>query len=124
MSGVAAAKKVVSESARKTLLVLGGSGYVGQNICHAAVTSGKFHAVQSVSRSGRPSKSNDSSLALDQVEWIKGDIFDDVFRKDVLLDVDAVMSTVGRKRPSENTFPSRISFYVLDSSMANATWVP
>ena len=66
------------------LLVLGGNGYVGQNICRAALDSGKY-AVASLSRSGPPSTPNPcltaNSHLMDEIEWMKGDIFD-VARRD------------------------------------------
>ena len=59
------------------LLVLGGNGYVGQNICRAALESGKF-SVASLSRSGKPSNPGPclANEMMDKVEWLEGDIFD------------------------------------------------
>jgi nucleoside-diphosphate-sugar epimerase len=105
----------------KRLLVLGGNGYVGQNICHAALQSGKF-IVQSLSRSGRPThpgpclvkplllagseKKTGVMAAIHQIEWLVGDIFD-AKRRDELFDgVDIVVSTIGAF--GSNEFMERI----------------
>ena len=79
----------------KRLLVLGGNGYVGQNICHAAIQSTNF-IVRSLNRSGPPSSSPDHiSPSLSEVEWISGDIFDKSAREDAMSDVDGVVSCIG-----------------------------
>lgn len=80
--------------AQRRLLVLGGNGYVGQNICDAAVASGKF-LVQSLSRSGRPTNPNPHLKQLSSVEWITGDVFDEGCRTDVFKGVDSVVSAIG-----------------------------
>eukprot|EP00521_Asterionellopsis_glacialis_P021407 CAMPEP_0195321788 /NCGR_PEP_ID=MMETSP0708-20121125/6925_1 /TAXON_ID=33640 /ORGANISM="Asterionellopsis glacialis, Strain CCMP134" /LENGTH=244 /DNA_ID=CAMNT_0040388491 /DNA_START=68 /DNA_END=802 /DNA_ORIENTATION=+ len=76
------------------ILVLGGNGYVGQNICNAAAASGKF-LVQSLSRSGGPSKPAPHLTDLSKVEWLKGDIFDEARREEVFEGVDCIVSTIG-----------------------------
>lgn len=81
------------------ILVLGGSGYVGQNICHRAITSGKFKVVQSLSRSGQP-KSDAIVPSLrealtEKVEWIEGDIFDQKQREEIFSRFDCIISTIG-----------------------------
>ena len=84
---------------KKSLLVLGGNGYVGQNVCAAAIQSNLFSEVRSLNRSGAPDlvKGVPDHLAesLSQVEWVKGDIFDDQARGDATEGVDAVVSCVG-----------------------------
>jgi len=52
----------------KRVLVLGGSGYLGQRICRAAVRAG--YAVTALSRRGPPPTLDD---LLTEVEWRKGD---------------------------------------------------
>lgn len=80
------------------LLVLGGNGYVGQNICRAALDSGKY-AVASFSRSGPPSTPNPcltaNSHLMDEIEWMKGDIFDVARRDEAFGGVDVIISTIG-----------------------------
>ena len=87
--------------ARRRLLILGGNGYVGQNVCHAAIQSRRFDVVRSLNRSGMPSRSDvprhlQSSLLVDSfVEWFRGDIFDENALRDAMCDVDVVASCVG-----------------------------
>jgi nucleoside-diphosphate-sugar epimerase len=92
----------------KRILVLGGNGYVGQNICHAALQSNNF-LVRSLNRSGKPDSSSlppHLSTSLSQVEWIKGDVFDKSAREDAMSDVDAVFSCIGAF--GSNEFMERI----------------
>ncbi len=90
---------MASNVARRRLLILGGSGYVGQNICHAAIRSGDFEVVRSLSRSGMPrADSVPPHLApsLSSVEWASGDVLDGSYPLgDVMSDVDAVVSCLG-----------------------------
>lgn len=53
------------------MVVFGGNGFVGRNVCQAAVRLGA--EVVSVSRSGAPGRA-DKKWA-DGVRWVKGDIF-------------------------------------------------
>lgn len=77
------------------LLVLGGNGYVGQNICRAALESGKF-SVASLSRSGKPSNPSPClAEMMDKVEWLEGDIFDAQRRDEAFEGVDVIVSTIG-----------------------------
>ena len=95
----------ITQQGTKRLLVLGGSGYVGQNILYAAVTSGQFTAISTLSRSGLPtlvhprdiSRSSKGNANLPDVEWIKCDIFDEKKRHDVFKNgnYDYVISTLG-----------------------------
>ncbi|EJK54557.1 hypothetical protein THAOC_25802, partial [Thalassiosira oceanica] len=89
----------------KRVLVLGGNGYVGQNVCTASLQRGV--AVRSLNRSGPP-KTSPAHLAapLSQVEWVSGDIFDKAAREEAMSDVDAVISCVGAF--GSNSFMSRI----------------
>ncbi|GJN27744.1 hypothetical protein PR202_gb15791 [Eleusine coracana subsp. coracana] len=80
---------VKTEKAWISIVVLGGSGFVGSAICKAAVSKGI--EVVSLSRSGRPSYSDPW---VDQVTWVAGDVF--YARWDeVLLGATAVVSTLG-----------------------------
>jgi len=73
-----------------TLLVVGGSGFIGREICRLAVRDG--HEVRSVSRSGRPAI--DAPWA-DAVSWTSADLFRPNVWRDRLDDVDAVVHSVG-----------------------------
>lgn len=89
---------MASNAIKRRLLVVGGNGYVGQNVCAAAIRSGKFGAVLSLSRSGAPpssSRPDHLSEPLSRVEWISGDVFDGSAREDAMSGVDAVVSCVG-----------------------------
>lgn len=88
---------MASNIIKKRLLVLGGNGYVGQNICHAAIQSNNFE-VLSLNRSGAPSNGSSPdhlSDSLSRVEWISGDIFDEAAREDAMSGIDAVVSCIG-----------------------------
>lgn len=85
-----------SNTIKKSLLVLGGNGYVGQNILHAAIQSNLFSEVRSLSRSGAPmSPPQHLADSLSQVEFLKGDIFDDSAREDAIDGNYAVVSAIG-----------------------------
>lgn len=73
-----------------TLLVVGGSGFIGRAVCRLAVHDG--HEVRSVSRSGRPPA--DDPWA-DAVSWTSADLFRPEVWRDRLDDVDAVVHAVG-----------------------------
>lgn len=75
---------------RKKVLVLGGNGYVGTHICKEALAKGI--PVASLSRSGRPGV---AEPWCDDVEWVKGDLFQPANWRTALDDVSAVVSCVG-----------------------------
>ncbi|KAG6551388.1 hypothetical protein Mapa_007034 [Marchantia paleacea] len=80
---------VVAEVKSEKILVLGGSGFVGSEICKQAV---KRHIeVISLSRSGRPSY---SESWVDKVVWVSGDVFLTDWDS-VLNGCTAVISTLG-----------------------------
>lgn len=88
---------MASNIIRKRLLVLGGNGYVGQNVCHAALQSNAYDVI-SLNRTGAPTTSSTPqhlSSSISKVEWVKGDIFDKAAREDVMSNVDAVVSCIG-----------------------------
>ncbi|KAL7539028.1 hypothetical protein ACHAXR_008977 [Thalassiosira sp. AJA248-18] len=98
---------MASNIIKKRILVLGGNGYVGQNICHAAIQSNAFASVRSLNRSGAPSSSPDHLVSsLSEVDWISGDIFDKSAREDAMSEVDAVVSCIGAF--GSNDFMQRI----------------
>lgn len=72
------------------LLVLGGNGFVGSNICKEALDRGL--SVSSLSRSGR---SNVNESWANNVVWHKGDLLEPDSLKDILKNVTSVISCVG-----------------------------
>eukprot|EP00986_Skeletonema_menzelii_P015849 scaffold12827_cov140-Skeletonema_menzelii.AAC.5 len=85
-----------SNTIKKSLLVLGGNGYVGQNVIHAAVQSNLFSEVRSFNRSGAPtSPQQHLADSLAQVEFLTGDIFDNAAREDAIDGHYAVVSCIG-----------------------------
>jgi len=85
-----------TNAVKRSLLVLGGNGYVGQNVCAAAIQSNLFSEVRSLNRSGAPTSPPDHLAEFfSEVEWVKGDIFDEHARGDAIVGVDAVVSCIG-----------------------------
>ena len=74
----------------KSLLVLGGSGFVGSAICHYATSQG-IKAI-SLSRSG---KSKYSEYFDPKVTHIKGDATNPESYQNILQEVDAVVYSIG-----------------------------
>ena len=74
----------------KSLLVLGGSGFVGSAICRYATSQG-IKAI-SLSRSGKTKYSEDFNP---QVTYVKGDACNPESYKDILQEVDAVVHSIG-----------------------------
>ncbi|XP_050215423.1 uncharacterized protein At1g32220, chloroplastic [Mercurialis annua] len=72
------------------VLVLGGNGFVGSNVCKIALDRGV--RVQSLSRSGRPSVQDSWANA---VTWHQGDLLSPDSWKEALDGVSAVISCVG-----------------------------
>ena len=77
---------------KRRLLILGGNGYIGQAICRAALQSSAFDVVRSLSRTGEPQQ---DKAGLSRVEWASGDVFDTPALRDVISDVDIVVSVIG-----------------------------
>lgn len=76
------------------LLVVGGSGFIGREICRQAVEAG--HDVRSISRSGRPDLGVGPGTAwVDAVEWTSADLFAPHAWRDCLRGVDSVIHAVG-----------------------------
>ncbi len=73
-----------------TLLVVGGSGFIGREVCRLAVRDG--HDVRSVSRRGRPDVDTPWT---DRVSWTSADLFKPDAWRSRLEDVDAVIHSVG-----------------------------
>ncbi|PHQ46587.1 NAD-dependent dehydratase [Halorubrum sp. C3] len=89
-----------------TLLVVGGSGFIGRDVCRFAVRDG--HEVRSVSRSGRPDV--DEAWA-DAVSWTSADLFRPNAWRDRLDGVDAVVHSVGTltEAPTEGVTFERVN---------------
>ncbi len=76
------------------LLVVGGSGFIGRELCRQAVKAG--HEVRSVSRSGRPDIGvGPGTNWAESVEWTSADLFSPHVWRDRLRGVDAVVHSVG-----------------------------
>lgn len=73
------------------LLVFGGSGFIGSQVCRIAVEQG--HDVISVSRHGRPADAEPAWA--DRVEWVAANILQPETWRDHLPGCDAVVHCVG-----------------------------
>lgn len=89
-----------------TLLVVGGSGFIGREVCRLAVRNG--HEVRSVSRSGRPAI---DAAWTDDVSWTSADLFRPNAWRDRLDGVDAVVHAVGTlsESPTDGTTFERVN---------------
>ena len=81
----------MSASPPKRLCVLGGSGYVGREVCTRAVARG--WEVASLSRRGENPVPGDA--ALDLVDWVRGDAANAKDVQAFVKDADAVVHAVG-----------------------------
>ncbi|KAI9911670.1 hypothetical protein PsorP6_009151 [Peronosclerospora sorghi] len=73
------------------LLVIGGSGFVGSNILQRAIQKGI--EVRALNPSGKPQWQDVSWI--DQVEWHKGDVFNETQLEKAVEGITGVISTVG-----------------------------
>ncbi|KAJ2493466.1 hypothetical protein IWW37_000555 [Coemansia sp. RSA 2050] len=84
-------------SAAQKLFVVGGSGFLGQAICHNALARG--WEVLSLSRHGSPKKvlvrDAQSNPSADRVQWIRGDALEPESFQEHLAGCTAVVHTVG-----------------------------
>jgi nucleoside-diphosphate-sugar epimerase len=80
---------------RSKILVLGGNGFVGTHACQEALS--RHLPVVSMSRSGRPAATVHDDPWINNVTWVRGDIFHPERWKDTipLEEVSAVISCVG-----------------------------
>lgn len=76
---------------KKTISVIGGSGYVGINVLKEAIKLD--WKVNSISRSGKPKNEIDNSL--NNVNWVKGDALSPDQYTEILKESDAIIHTVG-----------------------------
>lgn len=72
------------------ILITGGSGFIGREICRLAVAND--YTVRSISRGGQP---DTNERWVNAVEWQKADVFDPNSWRDLLDNCDAVIHTVG-----------------------------
>jgi len=72
------------------LLVAGGSGYLGRQVCREAIQLG--YSVTSLSRRGENPL---PGTLLDQVEWVKGSASDSALLERLAYDADAFVHTIG-----------------------------
>lgn len=89
-----------------TLLVVGGSGFIGRGVCRFAVRDG--HEVRSVSRGGRPDVDEEW---VDAVSWTSADVFRPNAWRDRLDGVDGVVHSVGTltESPTEGVTFERVN---------------
>ena len=82
----------LSTGGKKKLLVIGGNGFVGRQVCKYAVRSGEFD-VTSLSRRGECPKPDDPELS--QVSWCAGNALDQATVSKYVNDADAVCHAIG-----------------------------
>jgi len=97
MAALGRAGAEAAERLRGNLLVLGGSGYVGAEVCRRAVAKGL--AVTSLSRGGAP-RGRPREPWMDHVSWRRGDLLQPAVWRRLLPECSAVISTVGIISPS------------------------
>jgi len=74
------------------LLVTGGNGFIGRQVCRRAVEAG--HEVTSVARSGPPGPEHRGPWAAD-VSWVGADVFAPHEYREYLAGVDSVVHSIG-----------------------------
>lgn len=88
------------------IIVTGGNGFIGSEICRMAVEENA--EVFSISRKGPP---ENSSSWTKKVTWLKANIFETQSWFDVLQDGDALIHTIGilKEKPSRNITYERMN---------------
>ncbi|KAJ1636872.1 hypothetical protein T492DRAFT_956830 [Pavlovales sp. CCMP2436] len=87
----AISRAVLGAKAGRSVLVLGGSGYVGREVCRNAVQQG--YRVTSLSRRGVNPEPNSAELA--EVNWVAGDATDPAVIKQLAGRADAAVHAIG-----------------------------
>lgn len=91
------------------LVVPGGNGFIGREICRIAVQNG--HEVAAFGRSGRPDLSPSPSPWMSEVEWRAADVFVPEAWRDLLEDADAVIHCIAtiRQDPERDVTFERVN---------------
>ncbi|WP_263788593.1 NAD-dependent epimerase/dehydratase family protein [Salinibacter grassmerensis] len=91
------------------LVVPGGNGFIGTEICRVAVQNG--HEVAAFGRTGRPALTPARHPWVQDVEWRAADVFDADAWRDMLDDADAVVHTIAtiREYPDRNVTFDRVN---------------
>merc|ERR1719171_1077271 len=84
--------QLAAPGGKKKLLVVGGNGSVGREVCKYAVRSGAFE-VTSLSRRGECPAPNDEDLS--QVTWVAGNCLDKATVSKYVGQSDAVCHAIG-----------------------------
>ena len=100
------------QSQQKNLLVLGGGGFAGAEICRNAVRKG--FKVTSLTRRGENPKPDDPDLSM--VNWIRGDATDRKTVKKLVDNADAVVHAVGVLFDANTGFLQKLSPIVSGSN--------
>jgi NADH dehydrogenase len=90
------------------LVVIGGNGFIGREVCRQAVAAG--HEVTSVARSGPPDPPQRGPWA-NSVDWRAADVFAPQDWRDVLRDADSVIHSIGiiEEAPTEGVTFERVN---------------
>jgi nucleoside-diphosphate-sugar epimerase len=91
------------------LVVPGGNGFIGSEICRIAVQNG--HEVAAFGRTGRPALTPAEHPWTQEVEWRAADVFAPDTWRDLLADADAVVHSIAtiREQPDRNVTFDRIN---------------
>jgi len=91
------------------LVVPGGNGFIGAEICRVAVQNG--HDVVAFGRTGRPALTPARHPWTGSVEWRAADVFEPATWRDLLDDADAVVHTIGtiQENPSQGVTFDRVN---------------
>lgn len=91
------------------LVVPGGNGFIGTEICRVAVQNG--HEVAAFGRTGRPALTPAQHPWTQEVEWRAADVFEPDTWRDLLENADAVVHSVAtiQEKPEHNVTFDRVN---------------